>query len=383
MQKFIYCFIVFLISPAVFGTPPEVSDIDVSDIVTRIESAFGSVERNKEGGIIGIDLARDRASATDDLLRAALSVPQLQRFRFAGGSVTAESLSGLLKQRDLEELYLQDVPLCDADWKPLLDGHPKLSRLTLRRLPNLSGAELGTLPRRIPALRNLALIDMALTGDALAEIAKSEVLAALDVRNCSRLAVGDYRCLASMSKLTDLKIGGFGITDDVLPEIAPCRFLRGLTIDDALITPTGLEIFTANFASAEKLETLVFSRNSALFDDALVLLKRFPNLKRLTVNGMMVTGSFLARLAEDEGTRPKLQRLSLRKAFLSEEGASALQKYPELRILDLSGVALTPELIEIIATLDFLEELDAADSGLDNDACQRLKSLPSLKRLTR
>jgi len=366
MPRFCYYFIVFLISPAIFSAPPEVSDIE-----KRVEAAFGNVERNREGEIIGFDLARDRASATDDLLQAALSVPHLKRFRFAGGSATAESLSGLIKQRELEELYLQDIPLGDADWHPILDGHPKLTRLTLRRFPNLSGAELGALPKRLPALRNLALIDMALTGDALAEIAKSETLTALDVRNCSRLTTGDYRWLTSMPKLVDLKIGGFGITDDVLMEIAPCQLLRGLTIDDALITPTGLEKFTANFASAEKLETLVFSRNSALFDDALVSLKKFPNLKRLTVNGMMVTGSFLERLAEDEETRPKLQRLSLRKAFLSEEGAAALKKYPELRILDISGVALTPELIDIITSLEFLEELDAVDCGLD-DATQPL-----------
>jgi len=347
----------------------------------RIEAAFGTVEHNEAGDIIGIDLARDRASATDDLLRAALSVSGLKRFRFAGGSATAESLSGLMKQHDIEELYLQDVPLGDADWEPLLDGHSKLTRLTLRRLPNLSGVTLGTLPRRIPALRNLALIDMALSGESLAEIAKSEALAALDVRNCSRLTADDYRCLAAMPKLADLKIGGFSITDDVLMEIIPCRSLRGLTLDDVLITPTGLEKFTANFASAEKLETLVLSRNLALFDDSLVSLKKFPNLRRLTVNGMMITGSFLEHLAEDEGTRPKLQRLSLRKAFLSDEGAAALKKYPELRILDLSGVALTPELIEIIASLDFLEELDVTNCGLDEAAFQRLKSGRVLKLL--
>jgi hypothetical protein len=368
MQKLCYCFVVFLISPVVFGALSEASDIE-----KRIEAAFGTVERNGAGVIIGIDLARDRASATDDLLRAALSMSGLKRFRFAGGSATAESLSGLMNQRDLEELYLQDVPLGDADWEPLLDGHSKLTRLTLRRLPNLSDAALGTLPRRIPALRNLALIDMALSGKSLAEIAKSEVLTALDVRNCSRLTAGDYRCLASMPKLADLKIGGFGITDDVLMEITLCRFLRGLTIDDALLTPAGFAKFTANFASAEKLETFILSRNLALFDDSLVSLKQFPNLRRLTLNGMMVTGSFLEHLAADEGTRPKLQRLSLRKAFLSAEGAAALKKYPELRILDLSGVALTPELIEIIVSLDFLEELDVTDCGLDEVALQRLK----------
>ena len=378
MQRLCYCFIVFLIFPVNVGALPEAAEIE-----KRIEAAFGTIEHNGEGIIVSIDLARDRASATDDLIRAALSVPSLKRFRLACGNAAAESLAGLTKQREIEDLYLQDIPIHDADWKPLLEEHPKLARLTLRRLPHLSDAELAVLPRRIPALRNLALIEMELSGEALAEIAKSETLTALDVRNCSHLIAEDYRWLTSMPKLADLKIGGFSITDDVLMTVASCRFLRGLTIDDALITPAGFEKFTENFSSAETLEMFVFNRTSTLFDHSLLSLKKFPNLKRLTVNGMMVTGSFLEYLAEDEATRPKLQRLSLRKAFVSEAGIAALKKYPELRNLDLSGVALSPELMEIIISLNFLEELDVTGCGLDETSFQRLKSHPSLKRLTR
>ena len=378
MWKLFYFLTVFPVSCVVFGASPEMSEIE-----NQIESAFGTVERNAAGTVVGVDLARERASATDEVLQSALSIPNLKRFRFAGGNATAEALSGLTKQRDLEELYLQDVPVRDADWKPLLDGHPQLIRLTLRRLPNLTGSELGALPKRIPALRNLSLIEMELSGESLAEIAKSEVLAALDVRHCSRLTANDYRCLTSMPKLIDLKIGGFGITDEVLAAIGSLRSLRGLTIDDAQITPGGFVKFVTDFASAEKLETLVFSRNSALFDDALMSIKKFPNLKRLTINGMMVTGTFLGWLAENEATRPKLYRLSLRKAFLTEEGCTALKKYPELRILDLSGIPLTPELFEIIISLEHLEELDVTDCKLDEDRLQRLQSMPALKRLVK
>ncbi|MDR0329055.1 MAG: hypothetical protein LBI05_12260 [Planctomycetaceae bacterium] len=378
MRKRFFLLIIFPISSFIFGASPETQEIE-----QRIESVFGVVERNQEGAIIGVDLARDRASASDDVLRSALSIPNLKRFRFAGGSIAAESLEGIMQQRDLEELYLQDVPIGDDDWRPLIEGHPKLSRLTLRRMPNLSSKELAALPRRIPKLRNLSLINMELSGESLAEIALSEILAALDLRNCSRLRAEDYACLTSMPKLIDLKIGGFGVTDDVLAKIAPLPLLRGLTIDDAIITPEGFATWTSNFASADKLETLVLSRNSALFDPALLPIKNFPKLKRLTVNGMMVTGSFLEQLAEDETTRPKLQRLSLRKAFLSEEGLTALKKYPELRILDLSGVAITAELVEIILSLDRLEELDVTGCGLDKDTLLRLESMPSLKRVVR
>jgi len=363
MRTFLYFLLLFPLSSVAFGVSPEIEK--------KIEAAFGVIERDAEGTIIGIDLARERVSANNEVLRAALSIPHLKRFRFAGGNIDAESLSGLSKQHLLEELYLQDVPIRDAQWKPLLTL-PKLTRLTLRRLPHLTAAELGALPQRLPALRNLALIEVELTGAALAEIAKSEVLTALDVRNCGRLTAGDYRSLAAMPRLADLKIGGFGVTDEVLSVIVSLRFLRGLTIDDALITTGGFETFVTHFASADTLETLVLSRNSALFDNALRPLKKFPNLKRLTVNGMMVTGSFLGHLAEEEATRPKLHRLSLRRAFVSAEGMTALKKYPELRILDLSGAALTPEMAVILATLTHLEELDITDTGIDQESLQRL-----------
>ena len=364
-------FIIIFIPSVVAGASPEMLAIE-----KQIESAFGTVERNAEGIITGIDLARDRSSATDDVLKAALSIPNMKRFRFAGGNVTAESLSGLKRQRDLEELYLQDVPIRDSDWKPLLDGHSKLIRLSLRRLPNLTGSELATLPRRLPALRNLALIEMELTGASLTEISKSEVLAALDIRQCGRLSAEDYVCLRSMPKLADLKIGGFGITDEVLAVIAPIRSLRGLTIDDAMITSEGFDKFAMECASADTLETLVFSRNMPLFDDALLPLKKFTKLKRLTINGMMVTGRFLERLAEDDATRPKLQRLSLRKTFLTAEGIAALKKYPELRILDLSGVTLSEAALKILLSLDHIDELDVTDCGLDEETLQRIKQKP-------
>ena len=350
-----------------------------TEIETIIAAAFGMVEHDKEGNIIGIDLARDRASATDDILIAALSVPNLKRFRFAGGNVAAESWAGLKQQHELEELYLQDVPLRDNEWKSLTEGHPPWRRLTLRRLPHITHIELGALPHRLPALRNLSLIEMGLTAEALAEIAKSKHLAALDIRQCGSLTAENYLCLNAMTKLVDLKIGGFAVNDEVLMAVAPLKFLRGLTIDDALLSPKGFERFLTESASVDQLETLVLCRNMSLFDDALVALRKCPKLNRLTINGMMITGTFLLRLAEHEASRPKLRRLSLRKTFLSEDGATALKKYPELRILDLSGIGLTPEIVDIIASMDQIEELDVSDNPLDEEALRRLKMIKSLK----
>ncbi len=379
-------FVVFVFFIGLFGCVPPSPKISVQATVetkaaeTLIESAFGAVERDEHGTIIGIDLARERVSATDEVLKAALSIPNLKRFRFAGGSVAGESLAGLKKQNELEELFLQDVPIRDDEWKTIIHGIPKLSRLTIRRLPNLSDAELGLLPERIPALRNLSLIELELSGESLSKISRSEILMALDVRHCGRLTPDDFRCLAEMKKLVDLKIGGFAVTDDVLTAIAPLQALRGLAIDDALVTSEGFERFASNFESADKLETLVLGRDMSLLDDSLCSLKKFPRLKRLAVDGLMLTGSFLERLAEEESTRPKLERLSLRKTFLTEEGARSLKKYRELRVLDLSGIAVTPEIVDVIVALEHLEELDVRNCGLDDDSLRRLQKIKRLIR---
>ena len=98
---------------------------------------------------------------------------------------------------------------------------------------------------------------------------------------------------------------------------------------------------------------------------------------------MFITGSFLERLAENERERPKLQNLSLRKSFLTAEYAASLKKYPELRILDISYNALSDEIVEIIASLDSIQELDVRECGLAGDeSVEPLKNMPSLKKLT-
>jgi hypothetical protein len=350
---------------------------DTTEIVSAIETAFGAVERDNAGNIIAVDLAKERASATDDVLRLALKLPNLKRFRLAGSGITAETFAAIETQKHLEDLFLNDLPLDSEHIAPALVSLPKLQRLTLRRLTKVS-----VLPK-FPALRNLALIEMNITEPMLRFIIEQQSLVALDIRNCSGLTADNYRSLKSLKRLTDLKIGGSSVSDEVLEAITPIPNLTGLSIDESFITPEGLAKFVADSPSAATLETLVFNRNTSLLDDALLPLKNLPLLKRLTVCDMMVTGNFLSLLAGDESTRPKLKQLSLRKTLLLPEGAESLKKYPELRVLNLSCIGLNVEIAEIVASLDFLEELDIRDCPFDNDVELLLRKMKTLKKLIR
>ncbi len=382
MNRYVNALLFVVVLSSIGCTPKPVvvpQTVDASAIETKIGEAFGSVERDADGNIIGVNLAKERASATDDIVRAALELPKLKRFRLAGGSVQSETLDSLASHESLEELFLQDVPLRDAGLQRIVESLPRLKRLALRRLPNISDTGIATLVGST-ALRNLALIEMDVTGKSLETVTAMKRLMALDVRTCGCLAAADYRKLSALGNLIDLKIGGFAVDDAVLDAIAPLGNLSGLTIDDSMVTPEGFDRFLATFASAAKLETLVLNRNTAILDDALIPLRKLARLKRLTVCDMMLTGAFLEKIAGDESTRPKLERLSLRKTFLSQECAVALQQYPELRALDISGIAATPELVAVLAELPALEELDATDCGLDDESAALLRKRESLKR---
>ena len=356
-------------TPRVIISGEEDTQPDILSVIQVIEDAFGAVERDAKGTIIGVDLALERASANDDVLKLALALPNLKKFRLVGSTISAEIFDVLKTQSDLEELFLQDLTIRDEAFLSVISALPKLSRLTLRRLPHMT--DTGTAPLfQLPALRQLALIDMPLTGAGLQAAGESTTLVVLDVRNCSQLIPDDYKHILRLPRLVDLKIGGFAVNDECLEIVAKIPALRALTLDNSLVSAQGLEKFIADSPSASTLETLVLNRNMSLTDDALLALGNLPQLRRLLISDSMITGTFLERLAEDEQKRPKFNDLSLRKTLLSEERLVVLTKYPELRSLQISGVALSKSGVATLRSYPQLERLDMKDCFLDEEADQ-------------
>lgn len=352
---------------------PEPELLNQKVIVNRIEEVQGEVSLDEAGNVVAVDLAKDRSSATDDVLRETLKLPGLRRFRLAGGNITAETFAQIGRQNELEELFLQDLPLGDEEIMAGLKPLRKLKRLTLRRCAALTDRGFEELIE-LPSLRNLSLINANITSEGFRKIIEADKLAALDVRNCGQIQVADYRTLQHAGKLTDLKIGGFAVNDEVLDAIIPVKGLRGLTIEDSFVSTEAFKDFLEKSLSAKSLETLILNRNMAITDDALAELHRLGKLKRLTAGDMMISGVFLQRLAENETTRPRLEQLSLRKTLLRTESAQSLKNFPELRVLDLSGVAITSELARILVSLSSVEQFDTRDCLLDEETETILRS---------
>lgn len=227
-------------------------------------------------------------------------------------------------------LLLKDENFDDAALNKLVKTLPKLQRLTLRRMPNITAVP------KVVTLRNLSLIEMDVTARMFDSILVMKDLVALDLRYCNGLTLEQYKCLKQMLKLRDLKIGGFAVNDEVLETIVPLPNLTGLTLDDSFITAEGLAKYIAKSPSAKTLQMVVINKGT-LTDEDLLPLNKLPKLQRLTVSNAMVTGSFLGKWAADETSRPKLKRLSLRNTLLDEENAAHLKKYVELQQTDLSG----------------------------------------------
>jgi hypothetical protein len=351
---------------------------EVADIVRQIEAVSGEVGRAGNGTIISVDLAKGRSSVSDEILRISLKLPGLKKLRAAGGTITSETLQLIGKQTNLEELYLQNTPIRDTDIAAILPKLSKLQRLTLRDCNNITdyGAEIII---SLSDLRSLAFIKMNLTRQGLEKIVESKKITALDLRQCSRLTPEDYSLLIKMSQLTDLKIAGFSVDDSVLEIVSQLPELNGLTVEDAMISPEGFAQMTASPTITEKLSILVLARNTTLFDAGLEPLKNIHRLKRLSVNGMMITGEFLALLAVDESKRPKLETLSLEKSLLTTEGAAALKHFRELKSLNLAGTVLSQELAEIIAALETPEIINLSDCQLDNKMVKTLRNMKSVK----
>jgi len=55
--------------PVFLVAPP----YDTTTSIQAIEAAFGAVERDPQGIVVGVDLALERASATDEVLKIALT----------------------------------------------------------------------------------------------------------------------------------------------------------------------------------------------------------------------------------------------------------------------------------------------------------------------
>ena len=350
----------------------------VSDVVKK--SGGQVVRDSKTGRITEVDVAANRSSVDDTAFSTIMQLKGLKKLSVSGGSLTEKSLKKLENQVALEELSLIDTITNDDDLAALCRNLKKLKRLTLRRLTKLSDQGLKSL-HELKELRNLSLLNLAIGGPGLESVTALSSLRALDLRGCNQLNTEDYRHLAKMTVLTDLKIGGASINADVLRTVASLPNLSGLTVEDATVTAEIWEELFAGPKWPENMTSLAFARMYSVNDRVLEKLSGFKKLKALSLRAAPVRGSFVSNLASDSPLFDTLETLGMTKNFAAPEEILHLKRFRNLKKLDFSLTPMTEEKIEALSTLDHLEILILTESQLTDDMVKQLVPLKNLSVL--
>jgi len=154
-----------------------------------------------------------------------------------------------------------------------------------------------------------------------------------------------------MGRVTDLESMGYSKN----PGMMPVEDLRGLTKAKSLnLTPAAVD------------------------DAAFAHLSGLKNLESLDVGGYgmkQFTGEGLGYITEN------LQELSTNSPTLTAKGLAYLPRFKKLRRLVLSGSSVTDAMLQGLAALPELEELEVADTKLDGSFLAFLPAKSKLKRL--
>ena len=327
--------------------------------IDAITAAGGEIDLDGSGLPVRIDLATERTFADESLVRAVLLFPELKSLRLTLNSVPETTLAELAALTQLEELFLQDGAIDDASFRDVLTAMPNVRRLTLRRINGVTDESFSAVSD-CPNLEVVALIEMnELTGAGLEPFAKLQRLRALDLRNCGRLTPEDLKRLAAFSNLSELKLGGPAINDQIADLIVSLPNVTSLAVEDAEISAAFIERLASDKATADRLRMLAFARCFGVTDDALLSIDKFTNLEALSLRDIMVSGEFLTSLSKvDKGPLP-LRSLTATNAFVDDAVIQCLPTLaPNLERLDLRGnPGITDESKQVFVKLQNLSEI--------------------------
>jgi hypothetical protein len=207
-----------------------------------------------------IDL-RGMMESGDMTLGVLGRLPHLRGLKHRSSVVTDEGLADLAKSPALEALLIQDFAITDAAGSHLaalprltsleifrcqgfgtegllaLAPLGKLSRLTLRDLPEVTDAGLGVLAK-LPALKRLSLHELGSVGDAgLARLADARSLEVLDIWSLPKLTDATVAVIARLPNLRELSVRETGATEKSLESLAALPTLESLTFKNGPVSP--------------------------------------------------------------------------------------------------------------------------------------------------
>jgi len=255
-----------------------------------ITEAGGTITRDRTGRVTGVDL---RASwVTDSDLPQLAALPYLTHLDLSLTRITDHGLQQLKNAPGIVELNLYYAEQITDEGMAAVKGWKKLKRLTLR----------GT----------------KITDTTLEHLANVTTLESLDIGYAQVTDVGLDR-LTPLANLKELVIGGNKLTDVGLQALRQLPGLTSLSLGGMQRTDSGLWTISLTEQGLDAVTTL-------------------KDLRELRLDGMPVTARWLEKLK----ALNKLERLSLQGCKrLGDDAVPLLAVWPMLRVLDLTGTAIT------------------------------------------
>ncbi len=291
-----------------------------------------------------------QAAVTDDDMAIIGGLTDLEILKLEGGNVTDQ---GFAHVANLKKLTILDIPgVRITDLAPVADL-VQLYLLVLapdratpaRSVPGPGGpSSLGPL-RRLTKLKQLIL-------------------------GSTRIEDRELAIVAGIPKLDNLTIGGSGITESGLAQIAESRSLLFLGLTDTSIADLR--------PLSPRLHALfgLAMENSHLTDAGIEPLSMGVRLDELTVTGSRMTDAGLDHIA----SLTLLEKLRLDRFAITDAGLARLKSLKSLVTLSLTETKLTDSSVETLAGFQSLEGLILDRSGISQAGIERLKqALPNAR----
>jgi internalin A len=326
-------------------------------IVSSIEAQGGDVKRDAKGAVVDVSLARTWANDADVARLARLNT--IRRLDLSLTYVSDAGAEQLKTLANLEELNLFAAEFITDAAMAFLRGNRHLTALNLR----------GT----------------DVTDTSLAYIAELSNLKSLDVSFTQITDVG-LEHLASLAQLEELNLGGNKITGaslhvlKLLPKLRKLSFY-GIQRRNAgwcwAPVVTDLELDTISRLGG--LEDLNVGFGVALGTPRPAELGPADSEAECRIaGGTRVTDLGVTKLS----ALKKLRVLDLSGAAITEAGIAALASLPNLQRLSLWNVkALDDAMAAKLASIQTLTSLDLSNTAIGDETVSRLSRLPNLRRL--
>ena len=238
-------------------------------------------------------------------------LPHYRNLNLSKTDITSEGLARLTGSSQLESLTLNSSQLDEASAKYLRGRFPRLKQIRVSRSVIMLDSHVASL-QHFDDVSQLKLLDKQISNSALQSLTK-------------------------LKQLTSLTIGGkTTITSQALKQLKQLTSIEQLVIHD--IKGVNIE----DFAGMVKLQDLQFHQCTFSQPDFRVL-RRLPVLTRLSVRQTSLTEKHVEQLAEIQ----QLEAINLQKSPLSIRGLRRITTLPLLRELQLTGIPINDETIEI------------------------------------